>query len=695
MPPTSSSRPAAAQRILATFSTHTYVWVGVLLGVSYWAIESGLHAFVFEEGAFASQLFTTDGHELWKRLLIVALLALFGSYAQHGINAQRRIEAALKKSEAMYRTLIHEALNPIFVFDSGGRFVDFNQATEAFFELDREQLLATTYQRLTARHRRLVDSGGGVGAPPRGLSEMDCVVGATSKTLLLNIVPLSGRGDERAYFGIGQDITERKQFERNLALAHEELTQIFQTASSAMRLIDRESRILKVNDTFAELAGVTAQEAIGAKCFAVFAGDRCDTPQCPLKQVMAGKRKIEYRIKKTRRDGTELTCQLTARPFFDAKGAPIGIVESFNDVTELTHAQDALRTERDKLRNVLFQQYEGVGILRSDHTVEFQNEALTREFGDCSGRRCYEVFLGANRPCQRCYMREAIDKETRCRCEFDSSDGRIYEHTYTPFRDIDDERKVLVYLRDITEARASRAAAVQAEQLAAIGVLAAGVAHEINNPINGIINYAQMMIERRRSFGEIQQISGRIVKEGDRIARIVYSLLSYARRGVQEQTVTSMEEILSESLTLVGAQLKKEAIALEVRCVEGLPPVLCIPQEIQQVFLNIISNACDALNCKYPDNDGEKRLLITADTDESEGRRWVRVAFRDNGVGIPQDIRDKIMKPFFTTKPKGKGTGLGLSISHDIVLDTGGRLHIESDFGQSTTVEVRLPEVMM
>ena len=156
-----------------------------------------------------------------------------------------------------------------------------------------------------------------------------------------------------------------------------------------------------------------------------------------------------------------------------------------------------------------------------------------------------------------------------------------------------------------------------------------------------------------------------------------------------------MEEILTESLTLIGTQMKKEAIALDVRFAEHLPRVFCIPQEIQQVFLNIISNARDAMNRKYPENDGDKKLEISADVDESDGNRWVRVAFRDNGIGIPQEIRDKIMKPFFTTKPKGKGTGLGLSISHDIVRGNGGELTIESEVGYSTTVEVRLPEVMM
>ena len=687
---------ATGRRLTFALRTYTYIWTGLALGVVFWFVESWIHVMVFGESNFVRQLLTLDVHELWKRLLILALMVAFGAYAQHGINVRRRSEEALRVSENKYRTLIQEALNPIFVFDATGHFLDCNQATLDFFELERDQLFATTYQELTAPYPRFTTRDHGLVFPTQGLSEKDFIVGPTTKTILLNIVPLSTSGHEyRSYFGIGQDITERKQFQQNLQFAHRELTQIFQTASSAMRLIDREFRVIKINETFAELAGVSAEDAIGSKCYAVFAGDRCNTPECPLAQILGGNRKIEYRIKKTRRDGTELTCMLTARPFFNSKGDPIGIVESFNDITELTRAQDALRAERDKLRNVLFQQYEGVGILRSDHTVEFQNESLTRDFGDCIGRHCYEAFVGVDHPCAECHMRQAIESGSRRRCEFDSPDGRILEHTYTPFRDVDDEQKALVYLRDITDVRASHAAAVQAEQLAAIGALAAGVAHEINNPINGIINYAQLILDNECGVHDVREIGGRIVKEGERIARIVASLLSYARRGIQEETATSVEDLVTEALTLIGAQMKKEAIKLDVRFTDNLPRVFCVPQAIQQVFLNIISNARDALNRKFPDNGGDKRLEIFADVEESDGHRWVRVVFRDNGTGIPTGIREKVMKPFYSTKPKGQGTGLGLSISNDIVRENGGELIIDSEAGRFTTVNVRLPEVAM
>ena len=228
-----------------------------------------------------------------------------------------------------------------------------------------------------------------------------------------------------------------------------------------------------------------------------------------------------------------------------------------------------------------------------------------------------------------------------------------------------------------------------------MGELAAGVAHEINNPINGIINYAQMLINNARDSLEAKDIGEKIVKEGNRVARIVASLLSFARRGSDRKVVTAIDEILSESLTLVGTQIRKDAIILEVDVAHDLPPIMCVPQEIQQVFLNIMNNARYALNKRYPDIAEKKKLAIFATVRELDENRIIRISFRDAGTGIAPEVVDKVMSPFFSTKPKGKGTGLGLSISQDIVNAHGGDLTIVSADGEFTTVSVDLPAVVM
>ncbi|MBI5740160.1 MAG: PAS domain S-box protein [Nitrospirae bacterium] len=249
---------------------------------------------------------------------------------------------------------------------------------------------------------------------------------------------------------------------------------------------------------------------------------------------------------------------------------------------------------------------------------------------------------------------------------------------------------LVLSLIDVTENINLYSELMRAEHLASIGKLAAGVAHEVNNPINGIINYAQILLNRCEAGGKECDIAGRIIKEGDRIAGIVKSLLSFARGSTDEKRSVHVNEIMSDSLSLTGAQIKKDGINLRVDMPEGLPVILAQPQQIEQVFVNLISNACYALKKKYPEAHSDKILSISAEPAMVDNKPLVRITFLDNGTGVPEDIRDRIMDPFFTTK-SGDGTGLGLSISHGIIKDHGGAIKIESAEGAFTKIIIDLP----
>jgi PAS domain S-box-containing protein len=249
---------------------------------------------------------------------------------------------------------------------------------------------------------------------------------------------------------------------------------------------------------------------------------------------------------------------------------------------------------------------------------------------------------------------------------------------------------------DITEKVMLRMESVRLRQLVSIGELAAGVAHEINNPINSIINYAQILINSASDTdtGREKDIATRILKEGDRIAKIVGSLLSFARKsGKEDMRLVHIQEILSEAVILTGAQLRKDGIKTKVAISPVLSQIQVNVQQILQVFMNIISNARYALNEKYREKHDNKILEIIVGEMTTDGKAFVRTLFLDHGTGIPKDIMDKVMNPFFTTKPRSKGTGLGLSISQGIINDHGGKLKIESIEGEFTKVTVILPAV--
>jgi PAS domain S-box-containing protein len=672
-----------------------FFYVGLVLGVVYWWLESALHVYIFHEGTLIQQVVSPDAHEIWMRLIVEGLLVGFSFYGQTIINARRRVERALIRREKEATDILEHNPAAIMLIDAETRCISWvNSNAVRVTGSSKEQLVGRVcHDHLCPSQRGscpVLDWGRTLDRSERALRAMD-----GRKVPILKSVTRVTYKDRDHLLEAFFDITKQKEMQRAIKAAHAELQQIFQTASVGMRLIDSDYNILKVNETFARLASYPAQRAVGRKCYEVFSGAKCHTEECPLKRILTGRDTGQYEVVKKRSDGTEIPCILRSTPFSSPDGETIGIVESFQDITDLKAIQEELRSERDKLHRILFHQLEGVGIVNTEWDMEYRNEAFASMLKGATGRKCYQVYRQRKSPCSHCYMQNAIATGTIQRCEFDASDGKSYEHTYTPFVDTDNRLKAVVSVRDITERKASTLAAVSSDRLAALGELAAGVAHEINNPVNGIINYAQIFVNKFQKEDLIRDISGRIVKEGDRIARIVESLLSFARQEAEERSVVALEEILDDSLTLTAAQLRKDGISIEVDVSPGLPSIEVHTQKIQQVFVNLISNARYALNKRSESRDDAKALRISAEPHTLEGKALVRIQFHDSGIGIPAKIIDKIMNPFFSTKPKGMGTGLGLSISHGIINDHGGILAIESQEDLYTRVTIDLPAAVL
>jgi PAS domain S-box-containing protein len=232
---------------------------------------------------------------------------------------------------------------------------------------------------------------------------------------------------------------------------------------------------------------------------------------------------------------------------------------------------------------------------------------------------------------------------------------------------------------EITRRKQLEAETIHKSRLASVGELAAGVAHEINNPINVIINYAQILADESTAPQDPQAIPNRIIKEADRVAAIVRNLLNFARESDDMPGFCDIAAIVGDSLELMRKQLDRP------------PPVMASFHKMQQVFVNLFSNARHALNAKYQGVDADKHIEIESGVIEAEGHTWMRTTVADNGTGIPANHLDKLFEPFFSTKPKGEGTGLGLSISYGIVRENGGQIGIESEEGAYTRVIIDLP----
>ena len=258
------------------------------------------------------------------------------------------------------------------------------------------------------------------------------------------------------------------------------------------------------------------------------------------------------------------------------------------------------------------------------------------------------------------------------------------------------EKLFILIIRDLTEhnrleleKQEMQQQLFQTSKWASLGELSAGVAHEINNPLNAMVNFAQLLKDDgvARNDTEQQMLNG-IIQEGDRIARIVSDLLTFARQNPHMPTQVAIAEVINNSLSLFGYKLEKENIEVEMNVAEDTLPVRADASRLRQVLVNMISNAYHALKSKSSD---AKLLRINARNVERAGNRKVQIEFYDNGVGIRRDNLEKVFDPFFTTRRDGGGTGLGLSLSFGIIRDYGGKVMVESEEGSFTRFIVELP----
>ncbi len=373
------------------------------------------------------------------------------------------------------------------------------------------------------------------------------------------------------------------------------------------------------------------------------------------------------------------------------------------EITERKSAVEALQKNETRYMN-LTQEFnalldgipDNLILLSPDLKILWANKAAAATFGkevsELTDQYCYSLCCNIFSPCENCPTQKSFPSGIEETAEISTRDGKIWDIRAFPIKDDSGKVKSVIELaRDITEKVNLQAGATRTRHLASLGELAAGVAHEINNPINNIINYAQILIDEFEKEKRDDEITRRIIKDGDRIATIVRSLLSFARIRKEEKTYVYIHEIFSDTLSLTSAQIRKDGIHLKASIPSEPMKVPVHAQQIQQVFLNLLSNARFALNQKYPGTHENKILDIKCEKIAINNSPHIRIIFTDNGTGIPSAIMDKVINPFFSTKPSRIGTGLGLSISHGIISEHGGKLSIDSSEGEYTRTTIDLP----
>jgi signal transduction histidine kinase len=385
-----------------------------------------------------------------------------------------------------------------------------------------------------------------------------------------------------------------------------------------------------------------------------------------------------------RNDGMPLEVDLSAKKINLGEESFYQVI--FRDLTEQRKLEKKIREAKmnleaifDGIRDQLSLQDPHYQILRANRSV-IENHQV--KYQDLIGRKCYEAYYRRTTPCDRCPVAVTIEtqKPASSILKIAQEDTTLQIFSYPIPDEKGDLVSIIEYVRDITEEQQLQEQLIQSEKLAGIGTLASGVAHEINNPLTVIIGMTEVALEEEDP-SEIKDYLKDVFRSSQRIKEIVRGLSSYSRIARQdEQGLVSINEVLEESLKMVGLAMKAHEVEVlkEFRSADKIEANI---GEIQQVFTNLITNAFQAM-----DGKGGKLILATRSLKDS-----IEVKVSDTGTGIPQKFLNKIFDPFFTTKELGKGTGLGLNIVHRIVQKHEGTVDAKSKEGKGTTFTITFP----
>lgn len=440
------------------------------------------------------------------------------------------------------------------------------------------------------------------------------------------------------------------------------------------------------------------------------------------------KQSIELRLKQN--DDSPLWVRADIEADRDDTGSVLQWRMVLLDISSKIESESALKRSEAKYRQMMESISDPVSVCSPDLKIEYMNPPMIKRLGrNATGETCYRAMHGVDQVCEWCPIKKVGKGKTIDEIIESPLDNRTYRLTHMPIRNDDHTVSKLTMYRDITdylavveEKETAKANLIQAQKMESVGRLAAGMAHEINNPLAGVIQNSNVLAKRlidimmpdnitvAESIGttmetihefmikrEIPRIVKAITESGIRIASIVENMLTFARKSDSSFSIHDPAKLIDQTLELASTEysLKKKydfkSITIEKEYENNLPMLACEGNKIQQVVLNLLSNGAHAMCEKKSTHNRYKPKFIIRISHEIE-YHMLRVEIEDNGPGINKNTQKKIFEPFFTTKPVGAGTGLGLSVSYFIVTEShNGIMEVESEPEKGAKFIIRLP----
>ena len=382
-------------------------------------------------------------------------------------------------------------------------------------------------------------------------------------------------------------------------------------------------------------------------------------------------------------------------------------LENFSRVLEQQNRK--VHESRQRYRQTLDALEDGVFLVDDKFVIRSINRAEAAYFGatpkELVGRHCYEVFRHETSPCADCWPRECLrDGNSRSRLRVrNKRAGREYVniHYYPIFHEGDSRWEVVIYIKDISFLTKMEEQAVRMEKMSSIGQMAAGIAHDLNNYLTGVFGVVQLLrmyseapVDERDPEKEIRLLK-RLEGQVEALNLMAGNLMVFSHPDRKEKFPLSLNQVIEDALVFSRYELEREQVEVVREFADDLPLVNCEKGQIQQVLINLLLNAAEAVRERKPEaGAGFSGRIVVATGREDEKR--VFFAVRDNGVGIPAENREFLFEPFYTTRPpaereQGGATGLGLFTARTIVVQHGGEISFSSQPGRGSVFKVVLP----